>query len=258
MLKWLITNYLAVSAGALILSIAAALLFLASYFLVFHHSLAWMIEYSDINKVLVFCFILFSAALGVVAILVDLCVSGALGHHKMTRYFVRWAVITFVASLVLMLISELSYFHIGPHRWYLYILLSIAFFYVALYMSFLMYHRHFHTMADIDPKAHPAQSWHLTIPIAITAALSLACLGFVYGIWVKEISNSTVMICTTNDNFPSAKIIAWFSHHVAFYSNDRKNDRIIILPTDSITRVVLGDTNVTCPSPNILVVRNSL
>lgn len=59
--------------------------------------------------------------------------------------------------------------------------------------------------------------------------------GRSYGTYVKQVAKTEITIWSRHEEFANARVIMWFSHHVAFYTAKK----VIVLPTADIAQVEL-------------------
>jgi hypothetical protein len=64
-------------------------------------------------------------------------------------------------------------------------------------------------------------------------AIALATWGTIYGMYVRYVSSANVTLSTKEQTYSNLKVVAWFSHHVIAY----RDDKVIIFPTVDVIRL---------------------
>jgi hypothetical protein len=216
--------------SSLIVGVSAALsmIVLAAYLSVFDWNLIWLVEYSDITKLL-----LIGAAL---------ISSFASTLIYQTQDVYRWIVqksawwkklVLFGALLSLAINGYVVYLDIqalNGHETY-HIFRAMSF----LFLLFLIYY----LLRDIE-------EWKKGNWIAVTSQIAsfmffLGIVGATYGYYVKDVSSYARDIVTKSEVFQDVKLVMLLSHHVAFLVDKR----VVVVPTSDITKIISRSTELT-------------
>jgi hypothetical protein len=225
MFDWLGKHLTLLSTGALVFTIVTSILLLASYFSVFDLAPIWLIEYSDITNIFLVVLCLTTSSVGLVVVF-----GGAFLERDRSKRFIGY-VVTMFAMFFAIGITIYKDFKTGSERLYFHSMLTgLCVFFIGIIIFAFEKRRSFYD-----------GSIPIIASFIVLAAGLLTLSGRVYGIYVRDVAPANVMIQTTSKDEPisNAKIIAWFSHHVAIYVNHQ----VIIIPTADIKRLLLGEQN---------------
>ncbi len=213
-------HFLVLSSSLIIASAALSMVTLAAYLTVFDGNLIWLVEYSDLTKLMLIGFALVSS----IAVVFIYQIQDAYTWLVKGSKPWKWTLITAVTFSVLLHFATVSYdLYIGKgfNTYMALRALSSLIFVGVLYLFF----RHFKRIMS-------GEFLPLTSLLALLTLL-FGSVGSTYSYYVKDVSKHTRDIRTINGDFKEAKVIMLLSHHLAFATKKE----IIILRTSDVTQI---------------------
>ena len=223
-MEWIAKNFAVASAVAVLGAASASVVFLVGYLSVFDWTLIWLVEYSDLTKL----FLIFGALLSLVSAFIVSFVSNLMEDVSLLTKLSAVGAI----SAILLIFLGIDVYHDSQAQ------NGLAFWHAEGAFCWVMFLFTLFMIFEMRDKLARGD-WRLIWSIIMLITLTIGISGGVYGNFVKLGVQHSVTIWGKHEEFQNARIIMWFSHHIAFYTEKK----VIVLPTADVAQMELVHTD---------------
>jgi hypothetical protein len=221
-------NFLTLSAVATAFGVAASIIFITGYLVVFDRNLIWVIEYQDVFKFALIASSLIAASL--------FFVGGMSDYIKIiqSKDKSKYIVISFIVLSIVIMSSILAYNRYIENDIYRMLYeLVVMFLFLSILMLIFMLVDYWVQIRD-GGKLTMGQNF----AIGLFSVITILLMGFSYGLNIKsDKDNFKDLIVKDKSNsesvFGKIKIVIFLSHHFIF----EHESKIYIIPATDVVRI---------------------